>query len=82
MSPTIASNIGEGDLSREGDHCTQGPGRWGSEVFSLAMLTLLHASCALITTADIAIVKLLLAFYTIIWVAFLTLLLVPTIFIF
>ena len=29
---------------------------------------MLTASCALVTTADIAIVKLLLAFYTIIWV--------------
>ena len=42
MSQTIASNMGVGDLSREGDHCTQiiwGLGRWGSEVFSLAPIT-------------------------------------------
>ena len=38
MSPTIASNLREGDLFKEGDHCSQEkPGRRGSEVFSLAL---------------------------------------------
>ena len=58
--PGVSNRTGEGDCQGNGHHCNQiiwRLGRWGSEVFSLALITDFYTSCAPITTADIAIVK-------------------------